>query len=160
LPQKKRIIIVCTTACQLVAREQHVALHHITLHAPLKTRVGTPFRSQREAHRGRGISSCLPAVEHTTAMRPLLAQAVNTRRIRQDTQDRICTVWHKRPLHCSTLKQRLLCMPLAYLHRVFAAAGTPSRPPQQVCKPSAGRKRPPQQARGVFCCTCRHPNQA
>jgi hypothetical protein len=30
-------------------------LHYIkiiTLHAPLKTRVGTPFRSQREAHRG------------------------------------------------------------------------------------------------------------
>jgi hypothetical protein len=27
-------------------------VHYIILHAPLKTRVGIPFRSQREAHRG------------------------------------------------------------------------------------------------------------
>jgi hypothetical protein len=67
------------------------------------------------------LCCCLPAVEHTTATRSLLGQPVISRRITQHTQDRICTVWHKHPLHCSTLKQRLLY--LAYLHRVCVAAG-------------------------------------
>jgi hypothetical protein len=41
-----------------------VILHYITTHDPLKRRVGTPFKSQREAHRGllsAGHHACLAA---------------------------------------------------------------------------------------------------
>jgi di/tricarboxylate transporter len=35
----------------------YITLHYITLHAPLKARVVTPFRSQREGHRGIALSA-------------------------------------------------------------------------------------------------------